>query len=362
MASRRAPETIARTTPSQPAWSAGPAMALLPLRIFLGVTFCFAGLQKLANPSFFSASSSSSIQAQLRGAAHHSPIGGMLTTLSPHATAIGILIAFGEIAFGVGILAGLLTRIAAAGGLLLSFSLFLAVSFHTNPYYTGSDIVFVFAWLPFVIAGGGPYSLDAYVRRVASNPRRVVGRPFEGPDVERRRLVTALAAGLGVATLIGTGVIAGIGRMLHTPSSATAAPTLGGAASSPGGSASPSSDGSSSPSPASPSPPSSSTTAPSGTKIGPASAVPVNGAAMFQDPASGDPAIVVQPKRGVFVAFDAVCPHAGCTVSYDRNVLYCPCHGSRFNADSGAVEIGPARTGLRKIAISEQPDGQLYAT
>jgi thiosulfate dehydrogenase [quinone] large subunit len=83
---------------------------------------------------------------------------------------------------------------------------------------------------------------------------------------------------------------------------------------------------------------------------------------MYQDPASGDPSIVVQPKRGVFVAFDAVCPHAGCTVSYDRNVLYCPCHGSRFNAASGAVEIGPAQTGLRKIAISEQPDGQLYAT
>ena len=28
---------------------------LLPLRAFLGFTFCFAGLQKLANPQFFDA-------------------------------------------------------------------------------------------------------------------------------------------------------------------------------------------------------------------------------------------------------------------------------------------------------------------
>src|ERR1035441_6358681 len=31
--------------------------ALLPLRLFLGVTFTFAGLQKLANPNFFDSKS-----------------------------------------------------------------------------------------------------------------------------------------------------------------------------------------------------------------------------------------------------------------------------------------------------------------
>jgi thiosulfate dehydrogenase (quinone) large subunit len=30
-----------------------PGRVLLPLRAFLGFTFCFAGLQKLANPRFF---------------------------------------------------------------------------------------------------------------------------------------------------------------------------------------------------------------------------------------------------------------------------------------------------------------------
>ena len=39
--------------------------------------------------------------------------------------------------------------------------LFLTVSFHSSPYYTGSDIVFVFAWLPMIIGGaGGVLALD----------------------------------------------------------------------------------------------------------------------------------------------------------------------------------------------------------
>ncbi len=40
----------------------------------------------------------------------------------------------------------------------------------------------------------------------------------------------------------------------------------------------------------------------------------------------------------------------------------CPCHGSVFNPSSGAVEQGPAASGLRTIGISEGSDGQLYVT
>lgn len=174
-------------------------LALLPLRAFLGITFCFAGLQKLANPSFFKASAPASIQTQMRAAARHSPIHALLTPLLSHASAIGLLIAFGELAVGVGALAGLLTRVAAIGGALISLSLFLVVSFHTNPYYTGSDIVFVFAWLPLAIAGGGAYSLDAYVARVVA--RRRAGRTAHMVDVERRRLVGSLAGALVSAPL-----------------------------------------------------------------------------------------------------------------------------------------------------------------
>jgi thiosulfate dehydrogenase [quinone] large subunit len=90
--------------------------------------------------------------------------------------------------------------------------------------------------------------------------------------------------------------------------------------------------------------------------------VPVGQAASFHDPANGDPAIVIRPQARAFVAFDAVCPHAGCTVQYDSSakLIVCPCHGSRFNASTGAVEQGPATSGLQELSIAEGPDGQLY--
>ena len=55
---------------------------LLPLRAFLGFTFCFAGLQKLANPRFFDAADPASIQSQLGGAALRSPIHALISPLT----------------------------------------------------------------------------------------------------------------------------------------------------------------------------------------------------------------------------------------------------------------------------------------
>jgi thiosulfate dehydrogenase [quinone] large subunit len=90
--------------------------ALMPLRLFLGVTFIYAGLQKLANPNFFRAASPISIQAQLIASSHTSPLRLLLTHLIPAAKPIGIVISFAELAVGLGVLLGLWTRIAAIGG------------------------------------------------------------------------------------------------------------------------------------------------------------------------------------------------------------------------------------------------------
>ena len=159
--------------------------ALLPLRAFLGFTFCFAGLQKLANPNFFNANSPSSIQAQLIASDRISPLHLLLGHLLRFAVPIGVVIALAELAVGLGALLGLWTRVAAAGGMVLSLTLFLTVSFHSSPYYTGADIVFLFAWIPLLLAGsGGVLSLDAVIAaRVAaenkSGPPTVVPIRFE---------------------------------------------------------------------------------------------------------------------------------------------------------------------------------------
>jgi thiosulfate dehydrogenase (quinone) large subunit len=328
--------------------------ALLPLRAFLGFTFSFAGLQKLANPGFFQAGNPGSIQAQLAGAARLSPIHVLVSPLTHVAVPLGLLIAVAELAIGIGTLLGLWQRLAAAGGVVLSFMLFLTVSFHSSPYYTGADIVFVFAWTPLLLAGAGPLlSADAAIAaraRASQGSRRVSAQEASRREVVLKGTMTTAAA---IAGLVLGGVAAGLGRLAGGTknSSATALPSAPKAAPTAAPKAGPSTKGSGGGHPA-------------GTAIGPAKDVPVGGAASFSDPHSGAPSIVIQRKAGKFVAFDAVCPHAGCTVQYDQSaaMLVCPCHGSQFNAATGAVQVGPAATGLTPITIAEGGDGQLYAT
>ena len=175
--------------------SVATGWALMPLRLFLGVTFLYAGLNKLANPDFFRDSSPISIHTQLAGAARTSPIHGLLGHLVSIAPLIGATIALGEVAVGIGTLLGLFSRIAAIGGMLVSLSLFLAVSYHSSPYFTGSDIVFFFAWTPLVLAGAaGAPALDTWLaeRRPPSDAQTgAVSRR----DVLTRGAVTGLVAG-----------------------------------------------------------------------------------------------------------------------------------------------------------------------
>jgi len=176
-------------------------------------------------------------------------------------------------------------------------------------------------------------------------------------EVDRRTVVVkgVATAALSAAALVGGGLVAGIGR-LAGGSTTTKTPTLGGTGGATPATSSTTAGGptTTSTAPTAPRPP--------GTKIGPAHDVPVGGAAAFQAPSSGDPALVVQPHAGTYLAFDAVCPHAGCTVGYDTTskLFVCPCHGSEFNGITGAVEVGPAQSGLTRLTIAEGGDGQLY--
>src|SRR3954468_13235650 len=131
-----------------------PGAALLPLRLFLGITFVYAGIQKLSDPGFLHPGAPTYIGTQLHGFANGTPGGFLLRAFAlPQPQIAGVGVALLEIAVGLLVTAGLLTRLAAAAGLGLNFVLFLTNSWHAYPYFLGSDIVFVFAWLPFVLTG-----------------------------------------------------------------------------------------------------------------------------------------------------------------------------------------------------------------
>jgi len=86
--------------------------------------------------------------------------------------------------------------------------------------------------------------------------------------------------------------------------------------------------------------------------------VPVGGAVAAK---IGDaPVIVAQPTAGQAVAFSAACTHQGCPVQPQAAQLVCGCHGSVFNALTGAVENGPATAPLKAITVAVT-DGNVVA-
>jgi thiosulfate dehydrogenase [quinone] large subunit len=367
-----------------------PGWLLLPLRAFLAVTFIYASLQKFASPSYLDPNSPSSVLGQMQSLRNSSPLGPLLD-LSAHApTLVGLTIALGELAVGVGALVGLWTRLAAVGGALLALSFFLTVSWNTRPYYYGSDIVFLFAWLVIVGFGaGGVLRVDGRLRararrelRLPPTPSSVVVAvpelrrlcdqtnscglgssgncrhlscpvlpavrlsPPRQEELDRRTVLLGVRVGALVAVVagVGAGLTALLGRLGNDSGTQAHASRLHARRR-----YQPKSQvrhSSKTPS---------SSSAPPGTAVGRASVVPVGQAAQFTDPANGQPAWLVHPSAGTFVAFSAVCTHAGCSLQFDSPSMtfVCPCHGGTYNAKTGAVLAGPPPSALPSITVHD---------
>lgn len=296
-----------RFSADQPGW------VLLVLRAFIGFVYLYAGISKIADRRFLDSSSPISIHNSVVAVRSASPIGGLLGPVVDHSFAFGLIMSLGEIAVGVGILTGLLTRVAALGGMVLAFSLWMTVSWQASPWYTSADLVYLFAFTPLLLAGaGGLFSLDGWLAQARAK------HPGTGEDRTRRALVVS-----GVAVLAAA-VAGGSVLFRRSPKAATAAPT---------------------PTPTGP-----------GAQLTTTAAVPVGGGTQVKDPESGDPTWVLQLTPGEFTAYDAICPHQGCTINFvsPSDGFRCPCHGSHFSA-TGALLGGPAPHGLTKVDV--QADG-----
>jgi len=347
-----------------------PGLFLLPLRLFLGVTFLYAGLYKLFDQRFFEAKAPTSIQSYLHLYARQSPI-EPLVTLAAHApVAIGLTIAFGEVAVGTGTLLGFLPRIAAVGGMVLALCFFLTVSFHDHPYFYGSDIVFFFAWTPLVIVGdGGVLSLDRRIRRRA---KRELGLPADADDeqltqegrlaVDRRTFLHRSATGVVVAmgALGLSGVTSFVGKAVghgFEPLQALGKVGLLGESTPAKGAKALAKPSHSAPVLTSSAP------IPSGSiGVGSSTSVPVLGAAGFLNPFDDLPCYAVRPKEGEIKAFSAICTHMGCVVGFvdSDKTFQCPCHGSIFEAFTGKVVQGPATIPLPEIPVALGEHGEVY--
>lgn len=375
-----------------------PAWVLLPLRLFLGVTFVYAGLQKLTDPHYFRQGTPTYIGTQIAAFAHGTPLQGFLLHVAqPHAVLFGALVAYGELAIGLGTLIGLLMRPAAVFGLLLSLTFFLSASWRITPYFYGADIVFVFGWITLLLAGpaagwvwprldarlaaravatlnparrataarvlalvlgvsteaGHTATLTAQsAQAVSSAAPRPVRRPARGSPavgnrsrgrgsrtLARRELLRGAALGGG-----GMLVLVWLRSVLFPSPSPAAPPSTQSAGSTPAGSTSSTPAASGTNTPAAPS-----------NAIGEVSQIAPNSAVSFTIPSNQDPGVLVRTQAGNFVAFDATCTHAGCPVQYDPSsqLLICPCHGAEFDpSHSAAVVQGPTDTPLTSVPIT----------
>lgn len=395
-----------------------PGAIMLPARLFLGVTYLYAGMQKFTDPRFFAATAPGSIGQQLRGYVDAgSPLSPLLNHLAiPHATLIGALIAFAELLIGLSALLGLFTRLGAAGGLAISLIFYLTASWSVHPYFLGGDLPYALAWLILLLAGPGPYSLDEYYfgrllrtradtgplaqvppRRTASVHSRAARKTpphVPTPTDAMTRAAFLRAAGTTAALVFAAGVTAVVAK-IRTPNQRSPLATASPLPSTPNETppqhtaslpssvlaGTPPSDGANvgTAQPAQPAPlprgPAATPTAAANTNgttaasgaglIGNVAALAPNSAKLFTDPASGQPAVLIHLPDGQFVSYSAVCTHEGCTVGYDasRHLLVCPCHRAVFDPAHGAQGIsGPSRQPLPTLSVRIDAQGNAYAT
>jgi thiosulfate dehydrogenase [quinone] large subunit len=360
--------------------------ALLPIRFFFGITFLYAGLDKLLDPAFLNASDPASIVAQMQAFTHVSPLAPLVEIALPFAVPLGILIAVAEIAIGIGALTGLAFRLAAVGGALLSLTFWLTASWSTHPYYYGPDLPYAVGWLALAIGGTVDVLVPGRIRQLGEEAARPpygrayapFGRtpaPLVEPMPGRRTLLqagvlaalslalAAIAAPVGLATAgsrQGSGTADGLGDGSGGGSAGVDpnAPLPQGGATGPQPTEPPG------PEETPEDPTDDPTAAPAkltGLTVATVASVNQKGAVRIRVPANapsslpaGDPGVVVRLKDGSYAAFDATCTHQGCRVGWDAQdeILLCPCHGAAFDPnDHGAVLGGPTNTPLLELPI-----------
>ena len=266
--------------------------ALRIMRLWLGATWIYAGWDKATDPGFLTRGASSFIGTQLSGYSTQSPVGFAFNKLIEHAVPVGIFVMISEFAIGLATLLWVAPTVAAFGGFSMSMGLWLASSFHANPYFLASDSAYAVLWLSYLL--------------MIRNKRKGFSMSFERRGVMRIGIIAVLAT-----------AFAGVGK-IFTPAAVQESAAASGK-----------------------------------TKLVKLASLKVGATKKFVL-ANGAPAVLFRTKTGVF-AYSAICTHEGCTVNYSAasKTLKCPCHGAEFDPQSSGKPIaGPAINPLAKVKVA----------
>lgn len=276
--------------------------ALRIMRLWLGCTWIYAGWTKASDAGFLAPGSPTFIGTQLSRYSTNSPIGFVFNNLIERSVQVGVFVMLCEFTVGLATILWVAPTLAALVGFSMSFGLWLASSFHANPYFLASDTAYAVLWFSYFL---------------------LILRKRRGIDISIDRRAVMRAAIVGSLAI----ALTGLGR-IFTQSSKT------------------NGDGETS----------------TKMRLKKLSDLPVGSTVNFAL-ATGAPAILFRTKTGVF-AYSAICTHQGCTVGYSSQdrTLVCPCHGSQFDPfNSAKVVAGPALTPLPSVKVAIDGDWVILA-
>jgi thiosulfate dehydrogenase [quinone] large subunit len=132
------------------------AWVWLLLRVYVGYEWVMAGWEKVTNSAWVGAHAGTAIMGFLSGAvakatgtnpAVASWYAMFITTVAiPHAVLFSYIVAFGELAVGVGLILGAFTGIAAFFGAFMNFNYLFAGTVSINPLLLLIQLFLILAW------------------------------------------------------------------------------------------------------------------------------------------------------------------------------------------------------------------------
>lgn len=106
---------------------------------------------------------------------------------------------------------------------------------------------------------------------------------------------------------------------------------------------------------------------PLGAYVAKSSAIKVGQTRVYtgKDSAGRTVEVILSRTKKSLIALNGTCTHQGCIVELKKAALVCPCHGSVFQASTGAVMLGPngspknTISPLSKYRVTEK-SGKIY--
>ncbi len=161
----------------------------LVVRIWVGLQWIEAGYGKVTNPAWVGEKAGAGLTGFVMGALEkasgdHPAVQGwyadfLQSVVLPNATVFSYMVAFGEVAVGLGLILGMLTGIAAFFGVLMNTNFLLAGTVSTNPILALPGILLVLAW-----RNAGWFGLDRWVLPMVGTPWQH-GSIFDDMDAKK---------------------------------------------------------------------------------------------------------------------------------------------------------------------------------